>query len=115
MMQESAAFTELAQLYREVPDESRRRLWQDALQRAVPALFDVREQVACRPVSHQAGRRAQGGIDVGHRRKELLASGSQAVEELLDVGGDRIGHGRILVARTAPRSAPARRTRQSAP
>src|SRR5206468_5797498 len=32
------AFTELAQLRREIPDESRRRLWQDALQRAVDAV-----------------------------------------------------------------------------
>ena len=40
------AFTELAQLHREVPDESRRRLWQDALQRSVdPAVMEFAQRM----------------------------------------------------------------------
>ena len=56
------AFTELAQLYREVPDESRRRLWQDALQRSVEAV---------------AGLTAVDGATVITSDYELLAFGAK--------------------------------------
>ncbi|PYR18077.1 MAG: hypothetical protein DMF98_26225 [Acidobacteria bacterium] len=56
------AFTELAQLYREVPDESRRRLWQDALQRSVEAV---------------AGLTAVDGATVISSDYELLAFGAK--------------------------------------
>jgi hypothetical protein len=56
------AFTELAQLHREVPDESRRRLWQDELQRAVEAV---------------AGLTAVDGATVITSDYELLAFGAK--------------------------------------
>jgi hypothetical protein len=56
------AFTELAQLHREVPDESRRRLWQDALQRSVEAV---------------AGLTAVDGATVITSDYELLAFGAK--------------------------------------
>jgi hypothetical protein len=56
------AFTELAQLRREIPDESRRRLWQDALQRAVEAV---------------AGLTAVDGATIINSDYDLLAFGAK--------------------------------------
>jgi hypothetical protein len=56
------AFSELAQLNREVPDDSRRRLWQDALQRAVQAV---------------AGLTAVDGATIVTNDYELLAFGAK--------------------------------------
>ena len=55
-------FTELAQLHRHIPDESDRRLWQDALQRAVEAI---------------AGLTAVDGATVITNGFELLAFGAK--------------------------------------
>jgi hypothetical protein len=55
-------FTELAQLHREIPDESRRRLWQDALQRAVDEI---------------AGLTAVDGATIITNDYELLAFGAK--------------------------------------
>jgi hypothetical protein len=55
-------FTELAQLHREIPDESRRRLWQDAMQRAVDEI---------------AGLTAVDGATIITNDYELLAFGAK--------------------------------------
>jgi hypothetical protein len=55
-------FTELAQLHRELPDESGRRLWKDALQRAIEAV---------------AGLTAVDGATVITNDYELLAFGAK--------------------------------------
>jgi hypothetical protein len=55
-------FTELAQLSREIPDESRRRLWADELQRAVEAV---------------AGLTAVDGATIITNEYELLAFGAK--------------------------------------
>jgi hypothetical protein len=55
-------FSELAQLHREVPEESRRRLWQDSLQRSVEAV---------------AGLTAVDGATVITSDYELLAFGAK--------------------------------------
>jgi hypothetical protein len=56
------AFTELAELRRDVPEESRRRVWQDALQRAVEAV---------------AGLTAVDGATIMSNDYELLAFGAK--------------------------------------
>jgi hypothetical protein len=56
------AFTELAELNLEIPDDSRRRLWQDALNRAVEAV---------------AGLTAVDGATIISNDYELLAFGAK--------------------------------------
>jgi sensor domain DACNV-containing protein len=56
------SFAELAELHREIPDETRRRLWQDALQRAVEAV---------------AGLTAVDGATIITNDYELLAFGAK--------------------------------------
>ena len=56
------AFTELSQLRRQMPDESRRRLWQDALHRSVEAI---------------AGLTAVDGATIISSNYELLAFGAK--------------------------------------